>query len=86
MNCDVVVGSDLACPDFSFELHTLSPSRSALLSVTAQSRRQNRSSALEIFSGREKTVLSSRFFNCFQLTSETAAPTLSSQAASPSQR
>ena len=86
MNRDVVVGSDLACPDLSFELHNRSPSRSALLSVTAQSRRQNLSSVLKMFSGREETVLSSRFFNHFQLTSETAAPTLSSQAASPSQR
>jgi len=83
MNRDVVVGSDLACPDFGFELHNRSPSRSALLSLTAQSRRQNLSSVIKIFSGCEGTPLSSRFFNCFQLTSETAMATLSSQSASP---
>lgn len=83
MNRDVVVGSDLACPDLSFELHSRSPSRSALLSVTAQSRRQNLSSELKIFSGCEETPLSSRIFNHFQLTSETAMATLCSQSASP---
>jgi RNA polymerase sigma factor (TIGR02999 family) len=53
---------------------------SALLFLTAQSRRQNLSSALKIFSGSDGIPLSSRFFNCFQLTSETAVATLASQA------
>ena len=83
MNRDVVVGSDLACPDFRSEFHNRSPSRSALLSVTAQSCRQNLSSVLEIFSGFDGTSLSSRLFNHLQLTSETAVATLSSQSASP---
>ena len=86
MNRDVVVGSDLACPDLGFELHNRSPSRSALLSVTAQSRRRNLSSTLKIFSGREGTPLSSRIFNHFQLTSETVVATLATQALPPSQR
>jgi len=86
MNRDVVVGSELAGPDLRFELHDRPPSRSALLSVTAQSHRQNQSSVVKIFSGVEGTPLSSLFFNHFQLTSETATPTLSSQSASPSQR
>jgi ECF sigma factor len=53
------------------------------MSLTAQSRRQNLSSAFKIFSGCEERPLSSRFFNHFQLTSETAVATLSSQSASP---
>jgi hypothetical protein len=57
VNRDVVVGSDLACPDLSFELHNRSPSRSALLSVTAQSRWQNLSSVLKIFLDRSADIL-----------------------------
>jgi hypothetical protein len=57
VNRDVVVGSDLACPDISFELHNRSPSRSALLYVTAQSRWQNLSSVLKIFLDRSADIL-----------------------------
>jgi len=53
------------------------------MSLTAQSFRKNLSSVLKIFSGRKETALSSRFFNHFQLTSETAVASLSSQSASP---
>ena len=53
---------------------------SALLFLTAESRGQNLSSVLKIFSGREGTPLSGRIFNHFQLTSETAVATLASQA------
>jgi len=44
---------------------------------------ENLSSVLKIFFGRVGIPLSSRFFNCFQLTSETIVVTLISQRASP---
>jgi len=53
------------------------------MSLTAQSGRQNLSSVRKIFSGREEIALSSRIFNCFQLTSESAVATLTSQALPP---
>jgi hypothetical protein len=83
MNRDVMVGSDLASPDLSLELHTVLLRVVYLMSVTAQSRRQNLSVVLKIFSGCEETPLSSRIFNHFHLTSETTVATLSSQSASP---
>jgi hypothetical protein len=82
MNRDVVVGSDLACPDFGFELHAILL-RVCLLSLTAQNYRQTHHRCSKYFPAARETALSSRIFNHFQLTSETGVATLSSQSASP---